>query len=98
MEMKIGSLGAWIRASERMPDAGETVLFYDVRYQWLAIGWLRGEHFWMSRSETSRVPAKYVSHWQPLAYPELSDADEQLRLEFRKRSESARRAAWRRSA
>lgn len=78
-----GALGKWIAMSERAPELGMPVIFYDARWEWVDVGdWRQDGHFWTARSTVSpegervrTVPSEYVTHWQPLVLPEVSKED-----------------------
>ena len=78
-----GSLGAWIAMKDRPPDFRLPVIFYGARFEWVGVGdWRQDGHFWTDHAKVSRegeitgtVPSEYVTHWQPLVLPELSEEE-----------------------
>lgn len=67
MAKRIGSLGRWIRTSDRVPEHPlAVVLFLDAAHSWIDIGNFRDGR-WLTASYS--IPARYVTHWQPLAWP-----------------------------
>jgi len=63
-----GALGRWIAVDDRLPEEGQSVLFFDARTDWVEVGDLRDDgRFWTDHG--THVSAQFVTHWQPLRLP-----------------------------